>query len=163
MKKSLIAIAIASTLLVACSKKENQTETTTSAADQTPVASAPAETATAVDTAHTAENSLDWAGDYKGKLPCADCEGIQTELELKADKTFELKETYRGGNSDGKPIETKGTFKFDEQKPSVIVLDTQPDHRQFFIGENTATALDMEGNKIEGAMADLYVLKKENH
>jgi len=42
-------------------------------------------------------------------------------------------------------------------------LDTQPDQRQFFIGENTATALDMEGNKIEGAMADLYVLKKESH
>ncbi|MCU4413931.1 copper resistance protein NlpE N-terminal domain-containing protein [Acinetobacter sp. WU_MDCI_Axc73] len=163
MKKSLIAIAIASTLLVACSKKENQTETTTSTAEQTAVTSAPAETATAVDTAHTAENSLDWAGDYKGKLPCADCEGIKTELELNNDKTFELKETYLGGKSDGKPNVTKGSFKFDEKKPSVIILDTQPDKRQFFIGENTATALDLEGNKIDGAMADLYVLKKENH
>ncbi|WP_130802159.1 copper resistance protein NlpE [Acinetobacter ihumii] len=162
MKKSLLAIAIVSTLLVACSKKENQNETTVPA-DQNTVASAPAETATAVDTAHTAENSLDWAGEYKGKLPCADCEGIQTELELHDNKTFELKETYMGSKSDGKPVETKGSFSFDNSKPSVIILDTQPDKRQFFIGENTATALDMEGNKIEGAMADLYVLKKESH
>lgn len=161
MKKSLVAIAIASTFLVACSKNENKTETAPSTSDQAVVASAPAETATAVDTAHTAENSLDWAGDYEGKLPCADCEGIKTELELKADKTFELTETYLGGKSDGKPIETKGSFSFDPKNSSIITLDTKGDKRKFFIGENTATALDLEGNKIEGAMADLYILKKD--
>lgn len=158
MKKSLVAVAIASIFLVACTKNENKTETTQTP-DQASIASAPAETATAVDT-HTAENSLDWAGDYTGTLPCADCEGIKTELELKNDKNYELKETYLG-KGDGKAFETKGTFSFDAKNPSVITLDKQAENRKFFIGENTATALDMEGNKIEGAMADLYVLKKD--
>ena len=27
---------------------------------------------------------VDWAGEYKGVFPCADCEGIKMELELKA-------------------------------------------------------------------------------
>nr|WP_250850238.1 copper resistance protein NlpE N-terminal domain-containing protein [Acinetobacter sp. ANC 5378] len=32
----------------------------------------------------TVETSLDWAGEYKGVFPCADCEGIETDLELKS-------------------------------------------------------------------------------
>ncbi|WP_228146574.1 copper resistance protein NlpE N-terminal domain-containing protein [Acinetobacter sp. ANC 3903] len=33
----------------------------------------------------TVETSLDWPGEYKGFFPCADCQGIETELKLKAD------------------------------------------------------------------------------
>ncbi|MFX6794395.1 copper resistance protein NlpE N-terminal domain-containing protein, partial [Acinetobacter baumannii] len=94
MKKSLLAIALMSTLLVACNKHENKTETTSDTS--TPVQTAQSNNNEAVDTAHTAENSLDWDGKYKGTLPCADCEGIKTELELKDDKTYELTETYLG-------------------------------------------------------------------
>ncbi|MCU0188890.1 copper resistance protein NlpE, partial [Citrobacter freundii] len=110
-------------------------------------------------TAHTAENSLDWDGTYKGTLPCADCEGIKTELELKDDKTYELTETYLG-KGDKKPFETHGTFTFDKDNTSVITLDDKSQNRKFFIGENTATALDTEGKKIEGSLAEHYVLKK---
>ena len=42
--------------------------------------------------AHNAKNSLDYIGTYKGILPCADCEGIETELELNSDKTYEIKD-----------------------------------------------------------------------
>lgn len=76
MKKSLLAIALMSTLLVACNKHENKTETTSDAS--TPVQTSEASSAVAVDTEHTAENSLDWNGKYTGTLPCADCEGIKT-------------------------------------------------------------------------------------
>jgi len=73
-----------------------------------------------------------------------------------------LTETYLG-KGDTNPFETHGKFAFDKDNTSVITLDDKAQNRKFFIGENTATALDMEGNKIEGAMADLYVLKKESH
>lgn len=158
MKKSLLLVALASVALVACSKSENKTEQTPTT-EHSRVASSVTHSDAQHDM-HTAEHSLDWAGKYTGKLPCADCEGIQTELELKNDKIYELKETYIGGKSDGKPFETKGTFTFDQKNPSVIVLDQKSENRKFFVGENTLTALDMEGNKIEGAMADLYILKK---
>ncbi|RIX08537.1 copper resistance protein NlpE, partial [Acinetobacter baumannii] len=44
----------------------------------------------------------------------------------------------------------------------VITLDDKAQNRKFFIGENTATALDMEGKKVEGSLAEHYVLKKED-
>ena len=47
------------------------------------------------DAAHDARNSLDWAGTYRGTLPCADCPGIDESLVLSADGSFELTDTYR--------------------------------------------------------------------
>ncbi|MGB5887821.1 MAG: copper resistance protein NlpE [Acinetobacter venetianus] len=152
MKKSIIALSLASVFLVACSKADNKNNQ-----EQTPTA---ASEAVAVDSAHTAENSLDWNGTYKGVLPCADCEGIETELELNADKTYELKETYLG-KGDGKAFESKGSFQFDTNNTSVIELDKTGDNRKYFVAEGYLKALDMEGNEITGDLADKYELKKE--
>ncbi|MFG0586934.1 copper resistance protein NlpE [Acinetobacter sp. YQ_14] len=152
MKKSIIALSLASVFLVACSKTDNKNNQ-----EQTPTA---ASEAVAVDSAHTAENSLDWNGTYKGVLPCADCEGIETELELNADKTYELKETYLG-KGDGKAFESKGSFQFDANNTSVIELDKTGDNRKYFVAEGYLKVLDMEGNEITGDLADKYELKKE--
>ena len=84
MKKSIIAISLASLVLAACSKTENK-----KVEEQTPATTETVSEATVADTAHTAENALDWNGTYKGILPCADCEGIKTELELNSDKTYD--------------------------------------------------------------------------
>ncbi len=152
MKKSIIALSLASIFLVACSKADNKNNQ-----EQTPTA---ASEVVAVDSAHTAENSLDWNGTYKGVLPCADCEGIETELELNADKTYELKETYLG-KGDGKAFESKGSFQFDANNTSIIELDKTGDNRKYFVAEGYLKALDMEGNEITGDLADKYELKKE--
>ena len=152
MKKSIIALSLVSVFLVACSKTDNKNNQ-----EQTPTA---ASEAVAVDSAHTAENSLDWNGTYKGVLPCADCEGIETELELNADKTYELKETYLG-KGDGKAFESKGGFQFDANNTSIIELDKTGDNRKYFVAEGYLKALDMEGNEITGDLAEKYELKKE--
>ncbi|QER39136.1 copper resistance protein NlpE [Acinetobacter suaedae] len=153
MKKSIIALSLASVFLVACSKNDN-----TKNEEQTPVTAA--SEAIAVDNAHTAENSLDWNGTYKGILPCADCEGIETELELNSDKTYELKETYLG-KGDGKPFESKGNFTFNSANTSIIELDQAGDGRKYFVAEGYLKALDIEGKEITGDLADKYELKKE--
>lgn len=70
-----------------------------------------------------------------------------------------MTETYLG-KGDKNPFETRGTFTFDKDNTSVITLDDKGQNRKFFIGENTATALDMEGKKVEGSLAEHYVLKK---
>ncbi|ENX41051.1 copper resistance protein NlpE [Acinetobacter sp. NIPH 2100] len=150
MKKSLIAISLASIFLVACNKAE-----TPKTDEQTPPA-----TSEVVDSAHTAENSLDWNGTYTGVVPCADCEGIKTELELNQDKTFELKETYLG-KGDGKAFESKGSFNFDSQNTSIIELDKAGDGRKYFVAEGYLKALDTEGKEITGELAEKYELKKE--
>ncbi|MCM5663730.1 copper resistance protein NlpE N-terminal domain-containing protein [Galbibacter mesophilus] len=107
---------------------------------------------------HTSENSLDWNGKYKGTLPCADCAGIETSLELKKDETYVLTSKYIGKEDD--PIEKTGTFEWNQEGNQVTLEgDAQ---QQYFVGENTLTKLDNEGKKVEGDLAEKYVLKKES-
>ena len=102
--------------------------------------------------------SLDWDGTYEGLLPCADCEGIKTIVTINQDNTYVMKETYLGKNTI--PYETKGTFKWDDQGQRIIFSDIK--RNPYFVGENTLTHLDKDGNKISGDMEALYVLKKLN-
>lgn len=159
MKKTFLMLALSSAALAACSKPEtpNSAAPTASAAAQpASEASAPGSTLPAGD---TAETSLDWAGKYKGVLPCADCEGIEMELELKSDKTYELTEEYLGKGK-GNEFKTKGAFSFDAKNPSVITLDQAADKRKLFIGENFAEVRDIEtGEAIETQLN--YKLDKE--
>lgn len=161
MKKMLPVLALSSITLVACSKptpqasediqSTQQTQTTTS----NPPASAPINSA---DSAHNAQNSLDWAGEYKGLFPCADCEGIETKLELKPDHTYTLTEEYKG-KGDGKKFKTEGKFEFDTTG-TIITLDKASEQRKFFVGENFLEARDREtGAKIDTNLN--YKLSKE--
>ena len=53
---------------------------------------------------------------YWGVLPCADCAGIRTELQLVQDpktgepQTYELTETHLADNTEGKPNTTRGKW-----------------------------------------------------
>ncbi len=167
MKKILLIAAVSSLILTACAKPENKPaqESTEASAVQTAPAAETAASETAGNataaSADSAETSLDWAGEYKGVFPCADCEGIKTELELKSDKSYELKEKYLG-KGDGHEIKSKGTFSFDAENPSVITLDKAAENRKFFIGENYAEARDAEtGKAIETKLN--YKLIKDTH
>lgn len=178
MKKTVLMLSLVTVALTACgqSKQSNDTSSNNPQENQsstTQISTSTAQTSSSeqkaseqnsdhyTPTVDNAEIALDWNGDYKGVFPCADCEGIKTELELNSDKTYELKEEYLGkGNS--KELKVKGTFKFDQAQPSHIVLDQAANGRKFFIGENQIFALDMEtGNRIEGPLAQHYILKKE--
>ncbi len=138
MKKTLLLLALP-LLLAAC---------------QTP--SAPAtdstDTSTVVDS-HTAENALDWPGRYAGLLPCADCEGIQTQLTLNADKTYVLEEHYVKNGRALHPSKATGRFQFDAKKPSLIRLENTNPTRVYFIGEGFAEARDAQsGDKISSQL-----------
>ena len=131
MKKTLLLLLLALPLLLA--------------ACQTP--STPATDATdsnAVVDSHTAENALDWPGRYAGLLPCADCEGIQTQLTLNADKTYVLEEHYVKNGRALHPSKGTGRFQFDAKKPSLIRLENTSPTRVYFIGEGYAEARDAQ-------------------
>lgn len=157
MKKTVFSISILSILLMACSKPTHNTSDDVQIVKPSAFAAAPQQT-----TGDSAETHLDWAGEYKGLLPCADCAGIQTKLELKADKTYELSEEYQGGKGNGQKFEVKGTFTFDTTQPSIIVLDKAAENRKFFVGENYVEARSMDtGEKIHNSLD--YKLTKVLH
>lgn len=103
-----------------------------------------------------AKNSLDYAGTYKGVLPTASGEGMSVVVTL--DSVNYTKEVMYIGEK-MKPIKTKGTYKWDSNG-TVITLEGEDVPNQYFVGENTLTQLDIEGNKITGELANMYVLKK---
>ncbi|MDO9594007.1 MAG: copper resistance protein NlpE N-terminal domain-containing protein [Lutibacter sp.] len=105
-------------------------------------------------------NSLDWPGIYRGVLPCADCEGIETEIKLNADLTYVISSTYLGKNEEA--FKEAGAFKWDEAGAKITLenVDPKTSANQFLVGENMLFKLDAEGNRIEGDLKEMYQLKK---
>lgn len=108
---------------------------------------------------HTSRNSLDWAGVYTGILPCADCEGIQTEIELNSDFIYQKTTNYLGKSQE--PIATEGKFNWDETG-NEIKLQNEGNPNSYKVVENALIALDMEGNVIDGNLKSNYRLEKTN-
>ncbi|MFY0685163.1 MAG: copper resistance protein NlpE N-terminal domain-containing protein [Balneola sp.] len=110
---------------------------------------------------HTSQNSVDWAGTYSGMLPCADCNGIETTLELTSDNEFILRQRYEGKSDE--VFEEKGMFEWNESgsEISLSIEDEEPKFHQYKVGENKLFKLDSEGNRIEGELSEFYILTKE--
>ncbi len=106
--------------------------------------------------ADTSQNSLDWAGTYEGVVPCASCEGIKTVVTINDDNSYMIKETYLG--TEPSVIESKGTFKWDDAGQRLILSDAE--RNPYFVGENTLTLLDADGNRPTGELKSAYVLQK---
>lgn len=136
-------------LLAACSKP---VEPVTAPEPQ------PTEQSPSVATGDNAENALDWAGTYQGKLPCADCEGIETTLTLNADKTYQLTQHYLKEGE--QPNVTSGSFSFNTANPSLIQLDDAGDQRVYFVAENYLEARSADGSPAGAELQQHYILSK---
>lgn len=112
------------------------------------------------DMAHNSKISVDWAGVYMGVLPCDDCEGIETQIRLREDLTYEMRTTYLG--KDTKAFTSTGAFQWDDTG-NRIILDAKEGSREsnlFQVGEDILFKLDKDGNRIEGNLAENYTLEK---
>lgn len=110
--------------------------------------------------AHSSQQSLDWEGYYSGTLPCADCEGIQTEILLKKDLSYVMASRYLGKSDE---VFTQiGEFEWSAAGNSISLLNTGDDKafHQYQVGENRLFKLDGQGKRITGDLAAMYVLTK---
>ncbi len=106
---------------------------------------------------HNARIALDYVGSYSGVLPCADCEGIRTEVILVDESQFIRKTQYIG--QDDMVFEESGIYTWDEAG-NTITLEGADEPNQYFVSENRIFHLDKDGNRIEGELAEKYILKK---
>lgn len=155
MNRTLVMLAIAATLsITACNDPGKQEPNTTDNAADTSAVSQPVDM-------HNAANSLDLAGEYEGTLPCADCEGIKTTLNLNKDSLFTLKEEYLGKKSPA-AFNSKGKWVVHENTITLQFDKELQDRRvQYKTGENKLWLLDQEGKEISGTLADKYIMKKK--
>tara|TARA_B100000614_G_scaffold253215_1_gene266869 strand:+ start:150 stop:896 length:747 start_codon:yes stop_codon:yes gene_type:complete len=110
------------------------------------------------DPAHNARNALDWAGTYRGVLPCADCPGIETVVVLGEDETYSAQSRYL--DKDGPVLTEQGSFTWNE--PGNTVMFTGREAARYFVGENRLVRLTLDGSRITGPLAEHYVLAKQD-
>lgn len=115
------------------------------------------EIAKGVKDAHNARISLDYQGTYSGKLPTASGEGMNVSITI--EETTFVKKTEYIGKKDA-PIEEKGNYTWNDEGSTITLEGVKDSPNKYFVGENTLTQLDMDGNRITGEHADLYILRK---
>lgn len=152
MKKLFVMIA-AMAVLYSCggnSQKDKEAEEKASVSEFSDIAKN-------VSDEHNAKNSLDYEGTYTGKLPTASGEGMIVSITLN-DSTYIKKTEYI--NKKDATFEEKGEYTWNDKGNTVILNGVKDAPNQYFVGENTLTQLDLDGNRITGETADLYILKK---
>lgn len=97
-------------------------------------------------------------GIWLGMLPCADCEGIDYQINLKNDYTFKQKSVYKGKSEEIFIDEGRWGFVSD----SVIAVSGNEDYKMFLIQKNHLVMLDQDGNKIESSFEERYHLSKDD-
>ncbi len=107
---------------------------------------------------HTTESAVDWNGTYNGVMPCASCEGIDTTVMLNSDNTYTIVSVYKG-DADGATFTDTGTLTWSDDGSTVTL--SGDDAKMFFVSEGYIQALDANGQKIDGAMEQGYILKKQ--
>jgi heat shock protein HslJ len=85
------------------------------------------------------------ASDWKGKIPCADCEGISYTLSLMSNGLFTEQSVYLGKNTT--PFSASGTWKIN--RDSVINLHYNEGNKRYLVFTNDYLELmDAQGTKI---------------
>ncbi len=107
------------------------------------------------------QNVLDWKGAYSGIMPCADCDGIATELQLNSDSTYTLTTIYLGKDTTAHTL--TGTFKWEGNNIKISGIKEGEGSDKFKVEEHQIKQLDSEGNEIQGAMASNYILVKNGN
>lgn len=150
--KNWIYIFLVSVFFTACGEVSN-----TEVVEKTTVVVEDSEVTKIVDGA-TAQNSLDVVGTYKGVLPCADCEGMETTIELKSDSTYSRVIKYLGKKENSFTASGKWTWI----SGSIIGLGSiKEGPNQYFVAEGKLIQLDMSDNRITGELATKYELRKQ--
>lgn len=84
---------------------------------------------------------------WRGILPCADCEGIETSLFLEKDGTWVMNERYQGVREEPSSFASYGTWARTADK--LVLTDSKGEKSWYRAKGDALEMLDREGNPIE--------------
>lgn len=145
MKKSFLSLAIIALTLTSCKNDSEKQEETI-----------PMDSTTVQIDHHNAKISLDYIGTYKGSLPCADCEAIETTISL-TENSYVKETVYKGKSKE--VFKETGTYTWNEAGNTITLLGSEAPN-QYFVGENVLFHLDADGKRIEGDLTSNYKLSR---
>lgn len=149
MKKMILPVLLTGIFAVSCSKKEEAKAETPQAVEADSAQAQPEEAA-------KAEAPKKHVGEFSGKLPCADCPGIETKLTLNEDGSFLLDETYLE-KKDGQ-FNAKGSYEVSADGAFVTLKEEGNDKPRVFLVEEDAAYLV---EKVGDAKKPEYKLAKK--
>lgn len=86
---------------------------------------------------------------WRGVLPCADCEGIDTSLFLEKDGTWVMNQSYKGGKA-ASDFAAYGSWARTADK--LVLTDVRGEKRYFHARGDALELLDSEGNPIQSQL-----------
>ena len=149
MKKMILPVLLTGLFAVSCSKKEEAKAETPQAVEADSAQAQPEEAA-------KAEAPKKHVGEFSGKLPCADCPGIETKLTLNEDGSFLLDETYL--EKKDRQFNAKGSYEVSEDGAFVTLKEEGNDKPRVFLVEEDAVYLV---EKVGDAKKPEYKLAKK--
>lgn len=155
MKKNIFFLMLSLGILWSCNAGNNQevnsidtTATVTNIPSNSNTAAVPVNSNTAAA-----------VGTYKGVLPCADCDGIETVIVLKADGSYTRTITYLG-KKENNVLSGSGNWTWVNDFTINLGSSVEGPAR-YDVTEDKLIQLDMAGNRITGELASQYELKKQ--
>lgn len=145
----ILPVLLTGLFAVSCSKKEEAKTETPQAVEADSAQAQPEEAA-------KAEAPKKHVGEFSGKLPCADCPGIETKLTLNEDGSFLLDETYLE-KKDGQ-FNAKGSYEVSADGAFVTLKEEGNDKPRVFLVEEDAAYLV---EKVGDAKKPEYKLAKK--
>ena len=149
MKKMILPVLLTGLFAVSCSKKEEAKAETPQTVEADSAQAQPEEAA-------KAEAPKKHVGEFSGKLPCADCPGIETKLTLNENGSFLLDETYLE-KKDGQ-FNAKGSYEVSADGAFVTLKEEGNDKPRVFLVEEDAAYLV---EKVGDAKKPEYKLAKK--
>lgn len=119
------------------------------------------ETPVAASSVHNSQNSLDWWGDYRGMLPCADCEAIETYVRINRDLSYKIKTRYLGKSD--KFYQEMGSFSWTNNGSDIVLGNDPTLGVRFRVLEGRLIQTDMVGEPLDKEDPDKYQLTQFRH
>jgi uncharacterized lipoprotein NlpE involved in copper resistance len=150
-----IIIILAVFCLVSCKDEEKTSEINSTESSAENMETIP-------DKAHNSQNSLDWAGVYKGVLPCEDCEGIETSIQIDKNLDYVLSQHFLGrAEAEENNINETGKFKWNSAGSTISLGEREKLY--FKVSENYLLQVFEDESKVMGDSAIKYRLTKTNN
>lgn len=145
MKMKFLGLAVLTVLAASCNGGKSDSASTSDS--------------TNVET--TVEDSVTdaFTGLYKETLPAADCEGINTTLQINADSTYDLRSEYIG-KKDG-VFEQSGVYAVKDGKLLVLTTPSSGELIYYVKVDNGVMLSDSLATINQGELAEHYILKKQ--
>lgn len=119
---------------------------------------ASAENTAALPTHSSLNKNAAWPGTYTGTLPCASCSGIETELTLLPNNTYELKQIYLSEKNN--EFKNQGSFTWMPDSSGIQLQGLKDMSGKIAIKNKQLLWLNEQGQEVTGSLAKNYILNK---